>query len=97
MLRSLVRDEEIMLLNQPTPQYYGMTVNVHNVGGKTGEVTGPLADDPAACQGRREWRVSTVHGVRNSLITVMTILGLQLGTLISGTVVNEQIFMASAN
>ncbi|WP_016698444.1 ABC transporter permease [Actinoalloteichus spitiensis] len=33
------------------------------------------------------------HALRNSLITVLTILGLQLGALISGTVVTEQIFV----
>ncbi|MGW5649479.1 ABC transporter substrate-binding protein [Saccharopolyspora sp. NPDC003752] len=42
----LLRDNGIVLLNQPTLQYYGITVNVRNVGGETGEVTGPLADDP---------------------------------------------------
>ncbi|WP_242191417.1 ABC transporter substrate-binding protein [Saccharopolyspora soli] len=42
----LVRDREITLLNQPTLQYYAITPNIQNVGGETGEVTGPLADDP---------------------------------------------------
>jgi peptide/nickel transport system permease protein len=47
----------------------------------------------ARAKGVREWRVVGVHGLRNSLITVMTILGLQLGALISGAVVTEQIFV----
>jgi ABC-type dipeptide/oligopeptide/nickel transport system permease component len=33
-----------------------------------------------------------VHAFRNSLITVTTIIGLQLGVLISGAVITEQIF-----
>ncbi len=33
-----------------------------------------------------------VHALRNSLITVTTIIGLQLGVLISGAVITEQIF-----
>ncbi|MBM0226735.1 MULTISPECIES: ABC transporter permease [Micromonospora] len=33
------------------------------------------------------------HGLRNSLTTVVTVLGLQLGALISGAVVTEQIFV----
>ena len=47
----------------------------------------------ARAKGASEWRVVGVHGLRNSLITVMTILGLQLGGLISGAVVTEQIFV----
>ena len=33
------------------------------------------------------------HALRNSLIVVITIVGLQLGALISGAVVTEQIFV----
>ena len=33
------------------------------------------------------------HALRNSLITVMTVIGLQLGALISGAVITEQIFV----
>ncbi|MFG2404728.1 ABC transporter permease [Streptomyces brevispora] len=33
------------------------------------------------------------HALRNSLVTVVTVLGLQLGQLISGAVVTEQIFV----
>ena len=35
---------------------------------------------------------SARHALRNSLIVVVTIVGLQLGGLISGAVVTEQIF-----
>jgi peptide/nickel transport system substrate-binding protein len=39
------REKGLVLLNQPTMQYMGITVNIQNVGGKVGEVPGPLADD----------------------------------------------------
>jgi peptide/nickel transport system permease protein len=46
----------------------------------------------ARAKGLAEWRVVGVHALRNSLITVTTIIGLQLGALISGAVITEQIF-----
>ena len=46
----------------------------------------------ARAKGLPERSVVGVHALRNSLITVTTIVGLQLGALISGAVVTEQIF-----
>jgi peptide/nickel transport system permease protein len=46
----------------------------------------------ARAKGLSELRVVGVHAVRNSLITVTTVIGLQLGMLISGAVITEQIF-----
>ena len=46
----------------------------------------------ARAKGVPEWRVVGVHAFRNSLITVTTIIGVQLGTLISGAVITESIF-----
>jgi peptide/nickel transport system permease protein len=46
----------------------------------------------ARAKGLAEWQVVGVHAFRNSLITVTTVIGLQLGALISGAVVTEQIF-----
>lgn len=46
----------------------------------------------ARAKGLSEWSVVGKHAVRNSLITVTTVIGLQLGALISGAVVTEQIF-----
>jgi peptide/nickel transport system permease protein len=46
----------------------------------------------ARAKGLSEWAVVCVHAFRNSLITVVTVLGLQLGALISGAVITEQIF-----
>jgi peptide/nickel transport system permease protein len=46
----------------------------------------------ARAKGLSEWKVAGWHAFRNSLITVTTVIGLQLGALISGAVVTEQIF-----
>ena len=46
----------------------------------------------ARAKGLSEFSVVGVHALRNSLITVTTIIGLQLGALISGAVITEQIF-----
>ena len=46
----------------------------------------------ARAKGLGERTVIGVHALRNSLIVVVTIVGLQLGALISGAVVTEQIF-----
>jgi peptide/nickel transport system permease protein len=46
----------------------------------------------ARAKGLSERSVVGKHALRNSLITVTTVIGLQLGGLISGAVVTEQIF-----
>jgi peptide/nickel transport system permease protein len=46
----------------------------------------------ARAKGLSEFSVVGVHALRNSLITVTTLVGLQLGALISGAVITEQIF-----
>ena len=46
----------------------------------------------ARAKGLSEWSVVGRHALRNSLITVTTVIGLQLGALISGAVITEQIF-----
>jgi peptide/nickel transport system permease protein len=46
----------------------------------------------ARAKGLGRTRVLLRYGLRNSLIVVVTIAGLQLGGLISGAVVTEQIF-----
>jgi peptide/nickel transport system permease protein len=46
----------------------------------------------ARAKGLSEWSVIGRHAFRNSLITVTTVMGLQLGALISGAVVTETIF-----
>jgi peptide/nickel transport system permease protein len=47
----------------------------------------------ARAKGLSERSVVGTHALRNSLITVVTVIGLQLGALISGAVVTEQIFV----
>jgi peptide/nickel transport system permease protein len=46
----------------------------------------------ARAKGLTEWSVVCKHALRNSLITITTVMGLQLGALISGIVVVEEIF-----
>jgi peptide/nickel transport system permease protein len=46
----------------------------------------------ARAKGLSEWSVVGHHALRNSLITVATVMGLQLGALISGAVVTETVF-----
>jgi peptide/nickel transport system permease protein len=46
----------------------------------------------ARAKGLSEFSVVGVHALRNSLITVTTLVGLQFGALISGAVITEQIF-----
>jgi peptide/nickel transport system permease protein len=46
----------------------------------------------ARAKGLREWQVIWVHALRNSLITVVTVVGLQLGALIAGIVTVEEVF-----
>jgi peptide/nickel transport system permease protein len=47
----------------------------------------------ARAKGLSEWSVVASHAMRNSLITVVMVVGLQLGLLISGAIVTEQIFV----
>jgi peptide/nickel transport system permease protein len=47
----------------------------------------------ARAKGLTERQVVLGHALRNSLITVVTIIGLELGALISGSVVTESIFL----
>ncbi|TXS15429.1 MULTISPECIES: ABC transporter permease [Streptomyces] len=47
----------------------------------------------ARAKGLSQSSVVGGHALRNSLVTVVTVLGLQLGHLISGAVVTEQIFV----
>lgn len=48
--------------------------------------------DCTRAKGMREWSVIIKHGLRNALISVITILGTQLSALIGGSVVVETVF-----
>ena len=54
-----------------------------------------LAEDyvrTARAKGLREWRIVAGHALRNSLIPVITLMGLQFGALLAGAVVTETVF-----
>jgi peptide/nickel transport system permease protein len=46
----------------------------------------------ARAKGVREWAVLIRHAVRNALIPFTTVLGVQMGYLLGGTVITEQVF-----
>jgi peptide/nickel transport system permease protein len=46
----------------------------------------------ARAKGLSEWRVIRGHVLHNALLPVVTVLGLQLGTLIGGAVITEYVF-----
>ena len=46
----------------------------------------------ARAKGQRERKVVMVHALRNALIPVVTVLGLQFGGLLSGAVITESVF-----
>ena len=46
----------------------------------------------ARARGASRWRAVIVHALRNSLIPVVTIIGLQLGAVLTGTIITETIF-----
>ena len=46
----------------------------------------------ARAKGLSRWRVIGVHALRNALIPVITVIGLQVGTLLAGAILTETIF-----
>ncbi len=46
----------------------------------------------ARAKGAREGRVTTKHALRNAMLPVITIIGLQLGALLGGAVLTETVF-----
>lgn len=46
----------------------------------------------ARAKGAREWIVVMHHSLRNALIPVVTVIGLQVGGLLGGVVITESIF-----
>jgi dipeptide transport system permease protein len=46
----------------------------------------------ARAKGLPRWRVVLVHALRNALIPVLTVIGLQVGLLLSGAILTETIF-----
>jgi dipeptide transport system permease protein len=56
------------------------------------EVMGEDYIRTARAKGLAPMRVVIVHGLRNALIPVVTVIGLQVGTLLSGAILTETIF-----
>jgi dipeptide transport system permease protein len=46
----------------------------------------------ARAKGLPPWRVVGLHALRNALIPVITVIGLQVGTLLAGAILTETIF-----
>ena len=46
----------------------------------------------ARAKGLPRWRVLVVHALRNALVPVLTVVGLQVGLLLSGAILTETIF-----
>ncbi len=46
----------------------------------------------ARAKGVSEWKIWVKHALRNSLLPVVTILGLQFGSLLAGSIITETIF-----
>ncbi len=46
----------------------------------------------ARAKGQREWRVMFQHALRNALVPLVTVVGLEMGTLVGGAIVTEKIF-----
>ena len=56
------------------------------------EVLGEDYIRTAYAKGLSAWRVIGIHALRNALITVVTVIGLQIGYLMAGAVLTESIF-----
>jgi dipeptide transport system permease protein len=46
----------------------------------------------ARAKGLGDFRVITLHALRNALIPVVTVIGLQVGTLMGGAILTETVF-----
>jgi peptide/nickel transport system permease protein len=46
----------------------------------------------ARAKGLPEWKVILKHALRNALIPVITVMGLQIGVLLSGAIITENVF-----
>ncbi len=56
------------------------------------EVLGEDYIRTARAKGLTPWRVIMVHALRNALIVVVTVIGLQIGVLLAGAILTETIF-----
>lgn len=59
------------------------------------EMIGQLSQDyirTARAKGLPEWAVVVRHALRNALVPIVTVLGLEVGALVGGAIVTEQLF-----
>jgi len=75
------------------------TLGVHQTGSLTRQMRSAMVEvlnqdyvRTARAKGLVERSVVIRHGVRNAMLPVLTVLGLQAGALVGGTVVVEQVF-----
>lgn len=69
-----------------------LAVNMRQVRSSLLEVFGQDYIRTARAKGMKEQRVVVTHALKNALIPVITVVGLQIGALIEGAVITEQIF-----
>lgn len=76
-----------------------ITLGVHQTGSLTRQMRSAMVEvlnqdyvRTARAKGLVERSVVIRHGVRNAMLPVLTVLGLQAGALVGGTVVVEQVF-----
>ncbi len=76
-----------------------VTLGLHQTGSLTRQMRSSMVEvlsqdyvRTARAKGLHERRVIILHGMRNAMLPVLTVLGLQAGALVGGTVVIEQVF-----
>jgi peptide/nickel transport system permease protein len=69
-----------------------LAVNMRQVRSSLLEVFSQDYMRTARAKGLNEQRVVVVHALKNALIPVITVVGLQIGALIEGAIITEQIF-----
>ncbi|MBA4180752.1 MAG: hypothetical protein C0506_09210 [Anaerolinea sp.] len=76
-----------------------VTLGLHQTGSLTRQMRSSMVEvlsqdyvRTARAKGLKERRVIIMHGMRNAMLPVLTVLGLQAGALVGGTVVIEQVF-----
>ncbi len=81
-----------LLLPAATLAAYQVAVVARFARGAMLEVLGEDYIRTARAKGLARMRVVMVHALRNALIPIVTVVGLQFGTLLSGAVVTETVF-----
>lgn len=76
-----------------------VTLGLHQTGSLTRQTRSAMLEvlnqdyiRTARAKGLLGWRVVLVHALRNAMLPVLTVLGIQAGALVGGTVVVEQVF-----